>query len=53
VRDADGGFSIAPGLPAGDLALIITPRRFVTAAAVCLSQQVVLNQRTGRDYEAN
>jgi hypothetical protein len=53
LRNADGGYSIALGLPAGNLALMITPRRFVTGSAVCQSQQVVLNQRTGQDYEAN
>jgi hypothetical protein len=51
--DGEGRYRIAPALPAGETALIISPRRFVTRGSTCTSQQVVANLQTGREYQAN
>ncbi|HEX2554098.1 MAG TPA: hypothetical protein VHL98_10365 [Microvirga sp.] len=51
--DGEGRYRISPALPAGETALIISPRRFVTRGSTCTSQQVVANLQTGREYQAN
>jgi hypothetical protein len=53
VKDGKGGYSIAPGGRPSDLALIISPRRFVTRGSTCTSQQLVSNLQTGREMQAN
>jgi hypothetical protein len=51
--DGEGRYRIAPSLPSGETALIISPKGFVTRGATCTSQQVVSNLQTGREYQAN
>lgn len=51
--DGAGRYRIAPGLPAGETAVIISPNRFVTRGSTCTSQQVVANLQTNREYQAN
>ena len=53
VRDGGGRYTVAPGSPPGDMALIISPSRLVTRASTCTSQQVVSNLQTGREYQGN
>jgi len=50
VHGADGRYAISPAASPTDMALIITPKRFVTRGSVCASQQVVSNLQTGREY---
>ena len=51
--DGEGRYRVSPALPAGETALIISPRRFVTRGSTCTSQQEVANLQTGREYQAN
>lgn len=51
--DGKGQYTIAPALAANDVAVIISPSRFVTRGSTCTSQQVVSNLQTGREYQAN
>jgi hypothetical protein len=53
VRDGQGRYAVAPGAPPADMALIISPNRFMTRGSTCTSQQVVSNLQTGREYQAN
>jgi hypothetical protein len=53
VPDGKGQYTIAPALAANDVAVIISPSRFVTRGSTCTSQQVVSNLQTGREYQAN
>jgi hypothetical protein len=53
LRDGEGRYTVAPGSSAADMALIISPSRFVTRGSTCASQQVVSNLQTGREYQAN
>ncbi len=53
VRDGDGRFTVSPASPPADTALIISPSRLVTRGSACISQQVVSNLQTGREYQAN
>ena len=53
VRDGQGRYAVSPGSPPTDMALIISPSRFVTRGSTCTSQQVVSNLQTGREYQAN
>lgn len=52
-RDGEGRYRIAPDLPAGQTAVLISPGRFVTRGSTCTAQQVVANLQTGRDYQVN
>ncbi len=53
VPDGKGRYAIAPALSANDIAVIISPNRFITRGSTCTSQQVVSNLQTGREYQAN
>jgi len=53
VADGPGRYTIAPSLDLADVAVIISPSRFVTRGSVCTSQQIVANLQTGREYQAN
>jgi len=52
-RDQQGRYRVSSALGGADVALIITPNRFVTRGSTCTSQQVVSNLQTGREYQAN
>jgi hypothetical protein len=53
VADGKGRYTIAPALAPTDVAVVISPNRFVTRGSSCTSQQVVSNLQTGREYQAN
>ncbi len=53
VRDGRGGYAIAPGGQPSEMALIISPGRFVTRGSTCTPQQLVANLQTGREMQAN
>jgi hypothetical protein len=53
VKDGNGGYMITPGGQPNEIALIISPRRFVTRGSTCTSQQLVSYLQTGREMHAN